>query len=168
MVSRVIALCLSLMICCMLSVNAAPMSAPAEWVYVMRDGDCATYLAMDTVTRDEAESGTILGGDVKKVYTRAGLVQVYYALKADRTQDAETIAQIKQIDHSIAHVSYCHTPSSLLWRLHRVTFYRADGEVIRTLDFDDIARQIDTEVEWQPVTEGMDEERAIFYRLSNG
>ncbi len=141
---------------------------PIEWVYVTRDGDSATYLAMDTIDRRTDKLQTIFYGDVKKVYTRSGLLQVYHSLKSENQEDAETLALFKQIDYSIAHVSYCNDDSSLSYRLHRVTFYNRERESLLTLDFDDMARQADTEVAWQPITTRTGEERAIFYRMANG
>lgn len=146
----------------------ASTTEPTEWVYVTRDGDSTTYLAMDTITRQIDGKYTVFEGDVKKVYTRSGLIEVYHSLKADQEQDEESLALLKQIDYCIAHVSYANEGNSLSYRLHQVTFYNRSGNPLHTLDFDDIARQLDGEVEWQHVTDQMKEERAIFYRLTNG
>lgn len=182
MIGRILSVCLLAMICFGISAHAEeniPIIPPAveqptitaepvEWSYVTRDGDSATYLAMDTISRQTVDDRLVFYGDVKKIYTRSGLIQVYYALKSDCIQDEESLALLKQIDHSIAHVSYCNTSTALNYRLHRVTFYNRSGNPIQTLDFDDMARQTDTDIEWQPVSDQMREERAVFYRLTNG
>ncbi|MBO5245366.1 MAG: hypothetical protein J6B02_04625 [Selenomonadales bacterium] len=141
---------------------------PADWAFVLRDASSATHLRMDTITRETTPRGTVLYGDLKKVYTKHGLLHIYYSLKNSRESDPGSLALLKQIDHSVSHVSYLADGTSIFCRLHRVTFYNKSGNPIETLDFDDIARQIDTEVEWQEVTRQMTEERAIFYRLANG
>lgn len=146
------------------------IAEPTEWVYVTRDGDSATYLAMDTIYREATEAGTILYGDIKKVYTKAGLVHIYHSLKSDASEDddADALALLKQISYSIAHLSYCNQGTSLAYRLHRITFYNRSGNPLQALDFDDIARQTDTSLTWQPISASMSEQRAIFYRLTNG
>lgn len=180
MFGRILSICLLVMLCIALPVYAEEAistlpqrftessAQPTEWVYVTRDGDSATYLAMDTIDRQTDEHQTIFYGDVKKVYTRSGLLQVYHSLKAENQEDAETLSLLKQIDYSIAHVSYCNDDSSLSYRLHWVTFYNKNQEPLLTLDFDDMARQADTAVAWQPITARTGEERAIFYRMANG
>lgn len=141
---------------------------PADWAFVLRDSSSATYLRMDTIRRADEARGTVLYGDLKKTYTKHGLLHVYYSIKNSHESDEETLAVLKQIDHSILHVSYTSNASGILHRLHRVTFYNKSGNPIETFDFDDIARQTDTDVEWQEVTRQMTEELAIFYRLANG
>lgn len=180
MFGRILSICLLAMLCIALPVYAEEglstqsqpsiesSAQPVEWVYVTRDGDSATYVALDTIDRQTDENQTIFYGDVKKVYTRSGLLHVYHSLKAESQEDAETLALFKQIDYSIAHVSYCNDELTLSYRLHRVTFYNREREPLLTLDFDDMARQADTEVAWQPITARTGEERAIFYRMTNG
>lgn len=141
---------------------------PADWAFVLRDSGSATYLRMDTIRRAEEARGTVLYGDLKKVYTKHGLLHVYYSIKNSHESDEESLAILKQIDHSILHVSYMTDASGIFHRLHSVTFYNKSGNPLETFDFDDIARQTDTDIEWQEVTRQMTEERAIFYRLANG
>lgn len=147
---------------------ATAIVEPTEWVYVMRDGDSTTYLAMDTTYRESTADGMVLYGDVKKVYTKAGLLQIYHSLKANAFEDADSLALLKQISYSIAHLSYCNQGTSLAYRLHQITFYNRSDNPLQVLDFDDIARQTDTAVTWQPISAQMNEQRAIFYRLTNG
>lgn len=140
----------------------------ADWAFVLRDASSATHLRMDTITRTLDARGTVLCGDIKKVYTKHGLLHIYYSLKNSRESDAESLAILKEIDYSVSRVSYLNDGASLFHRLHRVTFYNKNDEPLETLDFEDIARQTDTDIEWQEVTRQMTEERAIFYRLANG
>lgn len=140
----------------------------ADWAFVLRDANSATHLRMDTITRTLDARGTILCGDIKKVYTKHGLLHIYYSLKNSRESDEASLAILKQIDCSVSRVSYLHDGTTIFCRLHRVTFYDKSGEPLETFDFEDIARQTDTDLEWQEVTRQMTEERAIFYRLVNG
>lgn len=140
----------------------------ADWAYVMRDESSATYLRMDTITRKSDDDAAIFCGDIKKVYTKHGLLQVYHSLKNKSDMDADSLALLKEIDYAVMHVSYRNDGRAIFHRLHRVTFYNKSGSALETLDFDDIACQTDTEIAWQEVTRQMTEEKAIFYRLANG
>ena len=140
----------------------------ADWAYVTRDENSSIYLRMDTIKHTPVQGMTISCGDIKKTYTKHGLVKVYHSLKATEATDDESLDILKQIDHAIMHISYRHDGTAIAHRLHQTTFYNKSGNPLITFDFDDIALQTGAHLTWEPVTSRMDEEIAIFCRLANG
>lgn len=140
----------------------------ADWAYVTRDENSTTYLRMDTIKHTKSGEMTISCGDIKKAYTKHGLVNVYHSLKETDSTDDESLTMLKQIDHAIMHVSYRQQGTAITHRLHRTTFYNKSGNAIMVFDFDDIALQTGAHLTWTPVTSRMKEEIAIFCRLANG
>ena len=140
----------------------------ADWAYVTRDENSTTYLRMDTISHIKSGDATISCGDIKKSYTKHGLVKIYHSLKSADSTDDESLAILKQIDYAIMHVSYRHVDGTIAHRLHQTTFYNKSGNPIISFDFDDIALQTGAHLTWTPVTSRMEEEIAIFCRLANG